>query len=176
MKTKRFIMLAGTALLLFVVASCGYHNPYVYSGPEKSIYIAEWKNRTNELGLDSKIYRSLARWYQKSGSLHVTKEKTGADLILAGEIVSISLPSRSYNANRGAAEVEIRLRVRYILKDIATGKVLIETPNEIWTESYLTSNNTAVVAENEKVAMETIIDDLSQKIYQRTIVQIPRLL
>jgi hypothetical protein len=31
------------------------------------------------------------------------------------------------------------------------------------------------VAENEKVAMETIIDDLSQKIYQRTIVQIPRL-
>lgn len=175
MKKQRLLLLAGTALLLAVLASCGYHNPYVYSGPEKTIYITEWKNRTSELGLDSQIYRSLARWFQKSGSLHVTKERTGADLILAGEIVSISLPSRSYNANRGAAEVEIRLRVRYILKDIATGKVLIETPNEMWTESYLTSTNTVTVAENEKVAMETIIDDLSQKIYQRTIVQLPRL-
>ncbi len=175
MKKQRLLLLVGTVVLLATLASCGYHNPYVYSGPEKTIYITEWKNRTSELGLDSQIFRSLARWFQKSRSLHVTKERSQADLILAGEIVSISLPSRSYNANRGAAEVEIRLRVRYIIKDIASGKVLIETPNELWTESYLTSTNTVTVAENEKAAMETIIDDLSQKIYLRTIVQIPRL-
>lgn len=135
----------------------------------------EWKNRTSELSLDSDIYRSLARWYQKAGSLHVSKKKEGADLVLAGEIVSISIPSRSYAANHQTAEVEIRLRVRYILKDIKSGKILIEEPSEMLTESYLTSSNLATVKQNEKIAMKTILDDLSQKIYQRTLVQIPKL-
>lgn len=162
-------------MLFLFLLSCGYHNPYVYSGPEKTIYIAEWKNRTNELSLDSDIYRSLARWYQKAGSLHVSKKKQGADLVLAGEIISISLPSRSYSASRQAAEINVRLRVRYILKDIASGKVLIEEPSEVWTESYLTSSDTATTKENEKEALKTIIKDLSQKIYQRTLVKLPKL-
>lgn len=161
--------------LLLLLTSCGYHNPYVYSGPEKTIYITEWKNRTSELSLDSKIYRSLARWYQKAGSLHVSKTREGADLILAGEIVSISLPSRSYHVNRAAAEVEVRLHVRYILKDIASGRIILEEPNEVLTQSYLTSSTSAVGSANEKLAMDVIIKDLSQKIYQRTLVGIPKL-
>ena len=175
MKTPRLIPSILTAFVLLFLASCGYHNPYVYSGPEKSIYIVEWKNRTSELGIDSQIYRSLARWYQKSGSLHVTKTKAGSDLILAGEIVSISLPSLSYRSNRDAAEVKLTLRVRYILKDIATGKVLVEAPSEYYTESFMTSSSSAIEEENKKQALEIIIKDLSQKIYQRTLVQIPKL-
>lgn len=157
------------------MASCGYHNPYVYNGPAKSIYITEWKNRTNVLSLDIKIYRSLARWYQKAGSLHVTKQKEGADLILAGEIVSISLPSLGYGSSRESLQNRVRLRVRYILKDIASGKVLMETPSEVWDEPYLTSSNAAVSSNNETEALDTIIDELSQKIYQRTLVQIPKI-
>jgi len=175
LKTPRLIPAILTAFVLLFLASCGYHNPYVYSGPEKSIYIAEWKNRTSELGIDSQIYRSLARWYQKSGSLHVTKTKAGSDLILAGEIVSLSLPSLSYRSNRDAAEVKLTLRVRYILKDIATGKVLVEAPSEYYTESFMTSSSSAIEEENKKQALEIIIKDLSQKIYQRTLVQIPKL-
>ena len=161
--------------MILLLSSCGYHNPYVYSGPAKTIYITEWKNRTNQLSLDSKIYRSLARWYQKAGSLHVSKNKEGADLILAGEIVSISLPSLSYGANRESAQNQVRLRVRYILKDLATGKILMEAPDEIWDEPYLTSSASSGTNANETTALDTIIDQLSQKIYQRTLVQIPKL-
>lgn len=174
MKISRLLIPSCAVLILFL-ASCGYHNPYVYSGPEKTIYIAEWKNRTSELSLDSDIYRSLARWYQKAGSLHVSKKKEGADLVLAGEIISISLPSRSYTANREAAEIKIRLRVRYILKDIKSGKILIEEPSEVWSENYLTSSDSATAKEREDNALKRIIKDLSQKIYQRTLVQIPKL-
>ena len=170
---KRIVPLFISAILL--LASCGYHNPYVYSGPAKTIYITEWKNRTSELSLDSKIYRSLARWYQKAGSLHVSKNKAGADLILAGEIVSISLPSLGYGANRESVQNRVRMRVRYILKDIATGKVLMEEANEMWDEPYLTSSGVFGSSESETAAMDTIIDQLSQKIYQRTLVEIPKL-
>ena len=160
---------------MLLLNSCGYHNPYVYSGPPKTIYISEWKNRTNQLSLDSKLYRSLARWYQKAGSLHVTKNKAGADLILAGEIVSIYLPSLGYGANRESLQNQVRLRVRYILKDIATGKILMEESGETWDEPYITSSSSSVNKDNESKALDVILDELSQKIYQRTLVQLPKI-
>jgi outer membrane lipopolysaccharide assembly protein LptE/RlpB len=158
-----------------LLAACGYHNPYVYNGPSKVIYITDWKNRTSELGLNSKIYQSLVRWFQKSGSIAVTKDKKGANLILAGEIISIHLPSRAYGSNRAAAEVKLMLSVRYILKDMATDKILLEQPSELWTENYLISSNSAETKTNEKVALDKIIEDISQKVYQKALVELPKL-
>lgn len=157
------------------IAACGYHNPNIYNGPDKVIYITEWKNRTSELGLDAKIYRSLTKWFQKSGSISTVRQKEGADLILAGEIVSLELPSLAYGANRLTAEVKVRLRVRYIVKEISTNKILLEIPDQIWDESYLVSLNSATNSDNEAKALEKIIEDLSQKIYQKTISGITKL-
>lgn len=155
-----------TALCL---TACGYHSPYVYSGPEKSIYVTHWKNRTNALQLDTKIYQSLTHWFQKSNSLKVINEKTGADLILAGEILSIQLPSLSYGAGNNTTEVKVLLTVRYILKDIKTDKVLLEVPGETWTQdSRITSSSTAT-SDNEAKALASIIDDLSEKIYMKAL-------
>lgn len=158
-----------------ILAACGYHNPNVYTGPHKVIYITEWKNRTSELGLDVKIYRSLTRWFQNSGSISTVREKAGADLILAGEIISIELPSLSYGSNNTAAEVKVRLRVRYVLKDIATNSILMEVPDEVWIDDYLISTSSAVNQDNERKALDTIINDLSQRIYQRTVSKLPKL-
>jgi hypothetical protein len=72
----------------------------------------------------------LLKWFQKSGSLTITKNKEGADFILAGEIVSIALPTLTYNSSNSASNVKIRLTVRYILKDLSTDAILIEQPKE----------------------------------------------
>jgi len=141
----------------------------VYSGPDRDLYITTWQNRTNELLLDAKIYQSLVRWYQKSGSIRVTKQKAGAQLILAGEIVSIDLPSLTYGDANNATEVKILLTVRYILKDLESDKVLMEVGNEIWTEEYKVGASSSENSDNEKEALKTIIDDLSQKIYIKTL-------
>jgi outer membrane lipopolysaccharide assembly protein LptE/RlpB len=162
-------------LVVLLVCSCGYRNPNVYSGPSKAIYMTEWKNRTSELGLNSEIYRSLTRWFQKSSSITTIRDKDGADLILAGEIVSIELPSLSYNANNVASEVKVRLRVRYILKEIATNKIVLEAPNELWLQEYLVSNDSSVNSDNEAEALETIVDEISKKIYQRTVASLQNL-
>ena len=161
-------------LFLILIASCGYRNPNVYNGPSKVIYATEWKNRTSELGLDSKIYRSLTKWFQKSGSLTTVREKNGADLILAGEIVSIELPSLSYG-NNVATEVRVWLKVRYILKDLSNNKVLLEVPSETWTEEYTVTASSSTNSDNESDALDQIIENLSQKIYQRTVSIIPQI-
>lgn len=162
-------------LLAVIFSSCGYHNPNVYSGPAKSIYITQWKNRTSELAIDSKIYRSLTKWYQKSSSITVLRQKSGADLILAGEIVSIDLPSLSYGIDNITAEVRVKLRVRYILKEISTNKIIIEVPNETWSQEYLVGNSSVVSSNNEEEALDIILEDLSEKIYHNTVSGIPRL-
>lgn len=160
---------------MFLLVSCGYYNPYVYSGPEKVIYITNWKNRTSELGLDSDIYKNLVRWFQKSGSIKISKQKEGADLILAGEIVSIDIPSLAYGAGNTTSEIKVKLKVRYILKDLASGKTVLEVPGEQWTEGYLVGASSTETSDNQDEAIETIIDNVSQKIYQQTLVQLPKL-
>ena len=173
MKTvKQYIPIV---VLLFLVAACGYRNPNVYTGPPKTIYITDWKNRTNKLGLDSQLYRSLTRWFQNARSISTVRTKDGADIILAGEIVSLELPSLAYGTDLVANEVKVRLRVRYIIKEISTNKIMVEVPDETWTEEYLVSSNSNTNIDNEDAAIDIIIEDLSQKIYQRTVAEIPRL-
>ena len=168
MKRRKYII-PFVLLVGFILASCGYYNPYVYSGPNRDLYITNWHNRTKELLLDAKIYQSLTRWYQKSGNITVTKKKEGAQLILAGEILSIDLPSLSYGASDAATEVKVLLTVRYILKDIETNKVLLEVGQETWTEGYKVGVTSSQSSDNEKEALEIIIDDLSEKIYIKTL-------
>jgi len=174
-KVKRSCRFIPLLIIALLVTSCGYYNPNVYTGPAKTIYLTEWKNRTSELGLDAQIYRSLTRWFQKSGSISTVRHKAGADLILAGEIISLELPSLAYGANSITTQVKVILRVRYILKEIASNKILIETPNEVWTEEYLVSKNVSSNLDNERAALDTIIEDLSKKIYQRTVTKLPQL-
>ena len=173
MKTAIRCALFATLLLL---AACGYHNPYVYNGRDTTIYMTEWKNSTNQLEIDSKLYQSLVRWFQKSGSLHVIAERPGADLILAGEIKSVYFPSRSYISNNVAVEGRMHLTVRYILKDLQSGVTLIEEPNYVFNESYLiSSDNPSVTRDNEDSALDQALNDLAQKIYQRCLAEIPKL-
>ena len=168
MKMRKHLILFAV-LIGLIVSSCGYRNPYVYSGPDKSLYITNWPNRTNDLLLDAKIYQKLVSWFQKSGSITVIKEKKGAQLILAGEIMSIDLPSLSYGSDNDATEVKVLLTVRYVLKDIESGKVLIEVGRETWTEEYKVGATSSESSDNEKEALDIIIDDLAEKIYINTL-------
>ncbi len=154
---------------LLFVSGCGYYFPHIYTGPDRNIYMPTWKNRTNKLGLDAKIYQSLAKWFQKSKSIRITKKKEAADLVLAGEILSIELPSVAWGGDWRTSDVKVRLRVRYVLKDQHAGKLLWEVPNELWTEDY-NARTINTSAENE--ALKQIIDDLSERIYLGTLERI----
>ncbi len=168
MKTRNYLILFAV-LTGLIVSSCGYRNPYVYSGPDKNLYITNWPNRTNDLLLDAKIYQKLVSWFQKSGSIKVVGEKKGAHLILGGEIMSIDLPSLSYGSGNDATEVRVLLTVRYVLKDIENNKVLLEVGRETWTQEYKVGASSSENSDNEKEALDIIIDDLSEKIYINTL-------
>ena len=169
---KSFSSYLVLALLLLLPASCGYHNPYIYRGPEKSVFISTWKNKTNKLQLGTKIQQSLVTWYEKSNSITIKKDHDGADMVLTGEILSINIPSLAYGAGNTSVQVKIYLDVQYVLKDVKTGKVLMEVPRQSLSETYFITNDIATTNDNEAKALDLIIDDLSERIYLNTISQL----
>ena len=152
--------------LIFLLGGCGYYFPHIYDGPEKSVYMPNWKNRTDKLGIDAVMYQSLSIWFQKSKAIRITKNKETADLILAGEITFIDLPSVAWDGNARATDVKVRLGLRYVLKDLKNNKILWEVPNDMWTEDFNTLNQSA---DSEDEALKQIIDDVSEKIYLGTL-------
>ena len=152
--------------LIFLLGGCGYYFPHIYDGPEKSVYMPNWKNRTDKLGIDAVMYQSLSLWFQKSKAIRITKKKEDADLILAGEITFIDLPSVAWNGNARATDIKVKLGLRYVLKDLKTGKILWEVPNDLWTEDFNTLNQES---QTEDDALKQILDDVSEKIYLGTL-------
>ena len=153
----------GVALLLaLVLGGCGYYNPHVYSGDPRVIYMPNWQNRTNRLGIDAKVYHSLSRWFQKSEALDLTKDKAKADYILAGEILAIDLPSVSWDGVSSATGHKVKIYVRYVLKDLKSGVILWEVPKKLYTDDV---DDARVTADSENQALLTIIDDMSEDIY-----------
>ena len=152
--------------LVFLLGGCGYYFPHIYDGPEKSVYMPNWKNRTDKLGIDAVMYQSLSIWFQKSKAIRITKDKETADLILAGEITFIDLPSVAWDGNARTTDVKVRLGLRYVLKDLKNGKILWEVPNDMWTEDFNTLNQSA---DSEDEALKVIIDEVSEKIYLGTL-------
>ena len=164
---KRFATLLCILIaVILILPGCGYYFPSVYDGPTRTIYMPEWKNRTSKLGIDITLYKSLSGWFRKSESILLTKDKSKADLILAGEIVLIDLPSISWGGDTITKDVKIKVGVRYVLKDLKTDKILWQVPNQVWTEDY-PAQTLSTAAENE--ALATIIDDLSENIYLGTL-------
>ncbi len=152
--------------LISLLGGCGYYFPHIYDGPEKTVYMPNWKNRTDKLDIDAVMYQSLSIWFQKSKAIRITKKKESADLILAGEITYIDLPSVAWNSNARATDIKVELGLRYVLKDLKNGEILWEVPNDLWTEDFNTLNQTA---DSENEALKQIIDDISEKIYLGTL-------
>ncbi|CAK8711999.1 MAG: hypothetical protein D3919_01040 [Candidatus Electrothrix sp. AW5] len=159
-------------LLLVLLGGCGYYFPNVYTGPERLVYMPNWKNRTDKLGIDNSMYKSLSAWFQKSEKINLTKEREGADLILAGEIISIDLPSIGWNTDAQTTDVKVELRLRYVLKDLHSGRIIWEVPNDIWTENYTTLTDRA---DTEDEAVKEILDEISEKIYLGTLTKIRKM-
>lgn len=171
MKRSRRALLVCTLLSVFLLAGCGYYFPHVYEGPERVVYMPNWENRTNKLGLDNRIYQSLSRWFQKSEAVALTKERSGADYILAGEIVAIDLPSVSWDGVTRASGINVKLVVRYVLKDLKTGQIVWEVPGKLYTADYTEKR---VSASGDEIALREIVDDMSEEIYVGTLHRIRR--
>ncbi len=163
---KRFGPVACVLALCLSLVGCGYTFPHVYDGPGQVIYMPDWENRTNRLGLDHQLYRALSRWFQKAEAVRLTKNREGAGYVLAGEIVNIDLPSVSWAGVTRASGVNVKLNVRYVLKDLESGRIVWEVPLKLYTASYTEQKGSST---GDEQALQEIVDELAEDIYMGTL-------
>ncbi len=165
---KNIIKLVLIIPLLLIHIGCGYHFPAVaiYEGPEKTLYMPQWQNRTSRLDINVNLYKTLTGKFQRSQAITIVRDKAQADLMLAGEVFAIELPGIAWDADTVTTDAMVRLTVRYMLKDLKTGKPLWKVPEQLWTKEYH-SGTKGTAAENQAIA--TIINDLANHIYINTL-------
>jgi hypothetical protein len=170
--THSIPVLAAILLLIFACGSCGYSNPYVRDEtekvPAKTLLIKTWQNRTNELGLESVYFRLFNAWFKNSGRIVVIFDENQADLSLNGEISAINLPGLFYDSFDEALEVNIRLTVRFTLRDNHTKRVLWQEKDFTISEPFILDPSEERTRYNKQRALLRIGDQIAELIYMRT--------
>ena len=167
-KIHFFSLLLGISCL--VLTGCGYRNPYVQphvaTQAAKSVYLSIWPNRTNELGLETAIYRNLVSWFQQSPHITITSNKADADFLLSGEISAINI---HFNGRYDqAVEVNVVLTVSYQLTEKANNTILLEKTDLTFAEAARIGADASTTRANKNKALSIINEDLAELVYLDT--------
>ncbi|MDH5297595.1 MAG: LPS assembly lipoprotein LptE [Desulfobulbaceae bacterium] len=157
-----------------LIAGCGYQSlhrmrdniPGVAAGEPVAVQMAMWSNLTNELGLESLFFNTVANWLQGSDHILLKKDPGQADYLLTGTISAIDL-----STSRGT----VHLTVRYSLKNRETGTVVWPETNQVFSKSYLITADAGSTRTERQQALTEIADDLGEKIYIRFLYALPEL-
>ncbi len=165
---QRLLPLAVVFLLL--LSACGYRSPYT-AAPDgaqapRSVAAGLWKNRTNELGLETTLYQELAGFFTQSPGLRLAAPGEAADYVLTGEIVRVSHPGIGYTENDLTLEANAELSVRYSLVKKTESPEAAGAPRLLTlSEPYALSRDAAGTRANRQRALAVICQDLAERIY-----------
>lgn len=157
--------------LSLVLPGCGYHNPYLRNvaadTPVAIVYMTVWDNRTNELGLESLIFRNTADWLQQSRHLRITGNKDQAAYLLDGKILLVDYPATAFAVTDVATTLQASVKVSYRLTDRATGRTIWDAGETTRTAGYAAGPDAVRSQSNKKIALTTIASELAEQIYLR---------
>lgn len=170
------VVLLLTTLLL---SACGYSNP-AFRGSDTApathtLHIPLWMNRTNELGLETTFRHTLNRWFRQASKIRLVAGPQGADLVLDGEILTISLPGESFQQHDQAQEVSATVTIRYTLRNGHDNSIIWQEDGRTRNESYRLVPDSARTLGNRQQALNTLANELAERIYQRTLDTIGRM-
>lgn len=134
----RFRLVAGVAVSLIVLSSCGYRfavegpGPVIgggpapiQNGPPLLLAVRSFENRTLHPNLETKYTTYVRQEMASSSGAHVVYDETGADFLMKGEIVSVVIPSLTFSPTT-TREGRVQVVVRVTVEDRKTGKLLWE--------------------------------------------------
>ncbi|MBW1926106.1 MAG: LptE family protein [Deltaproteobacteria bacterium] len=151
------------------LSGCGYHcAERVESLPSwiKTVYVAPWTNRSNELLLGVWITEELRHEFLRGRGLKLVP-KDEADVILEGEIVSISTYGLSYIRYDQTIERRIYATCSLHLKHRESGKVIWQTSNIVREEGFVVGRDVMETESLKDEALQKLSRDVADIVYHR---------
>ncbi|MDM7202702.1 MAG: LptE family protein [Thermodesulfobacteriaceae bacterium] len=156
--------------LNFLLLGCGYtfyERPTYFKDTWKSIYIAPFKNYTQEPELSEWLAYELRHKFAQGKLLKLTYSEEQADLLLKGEIKRIYLEPVSYEVFLQTRERKILFEGKVELIERATQQKIYENPKISRFEVYRVSEATTQIHDLGKYeALKRLAKDLSEIIFQ----------
>ncbi len=122
------------------------------------------KYKLYRAGLETDITNSVQNAFNRDGNLLLAKQKDG-DLKLYGDLVAVDRQGLRYDTNDNYEEYRLYIIVNLVMKN-SKDEVVWEEKNFTGESTYsLTGSN----AKSENAALDEAINDLSQRILERTI-------
>lgn len=151
------------------LSGCGYHcAERVESLPSwiKTVYVAPWANRSNELLLGVWITEELRHEFLRGRGLKLVS-KDEADVILEGEIVSTGTHGLSYIRYDQAVERRITAECSVHLVRREGGKAIWKTSNIVREESFLVGKDIMQTEGLKDEALQKLSRNVAEIIYHR---------
>lgn len=156
---------------VFLLSACDYRFlPRPEAGKTGTgkfrLYVPQWTNRTNELGLESTLNDALCNWFTESGHFEIIQQRGAADYILSGEIISVDHPGASYGPFDQATSIKAVLKVSYTLTS-AAGAVLLKEPLYVGENTYLLGSDAVRTLSLRKQTQTGMADEIGEEVYIR---------
>lgn len=166
------------ALALTLVLGCGYTTGSLLPSHLKTIYVDNFANKIDisrepsdkygyemyRSGMESDITKAVINKFIFDGNLSIVRSEE-ADLILTGELINYTKEPLRYDTSDNVEEYRVLVSVNMELKDTTTGK-------SMWKENGFTGESTywitGPVAKSENSAVQAAIDDLADRIVEKT--------
>ncbi len=160
---KKRILFRSPLLLLLLIAmlllsGCGYHWGYQVLGLPAdihTIYIAPFKNPTNELKLGAQITSRLRQEFLRTGGLKLAP-KDKADCFLEGRVISVRSTGVAYVRYNVSVERQISARFSARLVDRRTGRVLWQSRGLSRSENFPVGTNVMETQSYKDQALDKI--------------------
>lgn len=156
--------------LSFHFSCCGYtflERPTYFKDTWKTIYIAPFKNYTQEPELGEWIAYELRHKFAQGKVLLPVYREEEADLILKGEIIRVYVEPISYQVFLQTRERKILFEGKIELRERATQQLIYVNPKISRFEIYRVSEVSQQILDPGKYeAMKSLSKDLAEIIFQ----------
>lgn len=153
--------------ILFSVASvialpgCGYSMNRPFRTDIQTIHVEMFQSREFRRELEFRLTEALTKRIEMDTPYKLAPRAT-ADAMLTGEILKVENRTLGdeYDTNR-PREIGSNLVVRFSIKDLRTGEILVDRPRLVYQTTYIPS-----VGENFSQGMTRAVDGLAEQIVE----------
>jgi hypothetical protein len=102
----------------------------------RTIGVPVLENRTTVFQIEDVLTQRLRAEFIGRGKYKVVPDASGADAVLEGEIVDVSVAPTGFNADRQASRYVVSLVARITFRDVKANAILWENPALQFSEEY----------------------------------------
>ncbi len=163
-----FFLFTPYALLLTVLAGCGYHQAGGNRLPSdiRTIAVPVFYNETFEPALEDAVTSAVKQEFLTNSRLTVVNDPEQADLVLKGTVISFGLDPLSFDRTKSVVlEYRVRIRVAVTVQDRRSQKVLWKDEAMQSAAEYTVNPDTAA----NRVAQDLAVAEASKQFAENVV-------